>query len=86
MKACKAPSLLLTDLRACSIAVSAREALLEQREVLRGAGSRITAVLARLPIINNLSTKINLRKKRDAVILATIIAMCVVFSLWYTLK
>eukprot|EP00048_Salpingoeca_helianthica_P024128 m.29905 g.29905 ORF g.29905 m.29905 type:complete len:222 (+) comp9202_c0_seq2:82-747(+) len=72
----------LTD-DAISIAVSAKEALLAQRSRLTGAKSRLGAVLSRFPAVNSLMQKINLRKRRDAIILACVIAACIILLFLY---
>ena len=40
----------------------------------------------RFPVINSLMSRINLRKKRDTLILGAVISGCVVFLLWWVLR
>ena len=68
------------------MAASARESLLDQRQSLRGVGGRVTQVIQRIPLINSLSQRINLRTKRDTVILASVVALCIIFCLLYMLR
>lgn len=46
----------------------------------------LTSLSERFPVINNLMSKINLRKKRDTLILGTVISSCVVFLLWWVIR
>lgn len=34
-------------------------------------------------MINNLVNKINLRKRRDSIIIGVVIGICLVFMIWY---
>jgi len=38
---------------------------------------------SRFPLVNNLVQKINLRKRRDTIIIGTVIGLCLTFLLWY---
>lgn len=67
------------------MAMSAREALRGQRQTMRGVGSRVTAAFQRFPAVNSLMQKINLRKRRDALILAVVFSLCIIFTIWYTM-
>lgn len=59
-------------------AFETRENLLGQRGTLRDAGIRMTNVLSSVPGINVLIQKINTRRRRDALILAGLISICIV--------
>ncbi|KAJ3013648.1 Golgi SNAP receptor complex member 1 [Thoreauomyces humboldtii] len=67
-------------------AYSTRHELNEQRGVLYGAQGRVTGVLARFPLVNDLVSRINTRKQRDSLIMAGVISVCVCLLLWYMLR
>ncbi|EMG45698.1 putative membrane-anchored Golgi SNARE protein, partial [Candida maltosa Xu316] len=58
-------------------AFATRDELLNQRQYLNNAQSRIQSSLQRIPGLNVLISKINTRRKRDTLILATVIAVCI---------
>eukprot|EP01147_Barroeca_monosierra_P010966 gene10966-3038_t len=66
-----------------SMATSARQALQDQASRFDSISSRISSTMQRFPAINQLAKKIDLKKKRSAVILGGVVATCVLFSLWY---
>ena len=39
----------------------------------------------RFPVVNSLMQKINLRKRRDAIIVSLVAASCIIVLLWYVL-
>ena len=66
-----------------SIAVDARESLVNQRVAFKAIQTKLNDISNKFPMINNLVQKINLRKRRDTVILGCIIGLCILFLLWY---
>ncbi|KAI9104714.1 hypothetical protein DFS34DRAFT_209003 [Phlyctochytrium arcticum] len=60
-----------------------RGALNEQRDILFGNKSRMSGVLAHFPLINDVISRINTRKKRDSLIMAGVISTCVLLLIWY---
>ena len=66
-----------------SIAIEAREALTNQRQTFKAIQTKLNDISNRFPMINNLVQKINLRKRRDAIILAVVIGICLTFLLWW---
>ncbi|XP_065890872.1 Golgi SNAP receptor complex member 1-like [Dysidea avara] len=70
----------LTD-DAISIAIATRENLSTQRGVFVSATSTMSGVTNRFPLINTLVQKINLRKRRDSLILGGVISVCVIILL-----
>ncbi|KAI5967601.1 GOS1 [Candida theae] len=58
-------------------AYSTRDELLNQRQYLQNAQSTILGTIQSVPGINVLISKINSRRKRDTLILATVIAICI---------
>ena len=65
------------------MAASARNALQEQASRLDNVFSKLSSTMSKFPVINQLTKSIDIKKKRSAVILGSVIATCVVFSLWY---
>ena len=45
----------------------------------------IACELDRFPVINSLIVRINVRKRRDTLILGGVIAVCLILLIWYTL-
>lgn len=66
-----------------SIAIEAREALANQRQTFKAIQTKLNDISNRFPMINNLVQKINLRKRRDAIILAVVVGLCLTFFLWW---
>ncbi|KAJ3093727.1 Golgi SNAP receptor complex member 1, partial [Physocladia obscura] len=53
-----------------------REALDEQGRMLANARGRLGGVLGRFPAINNLVQKINTKKRRDQIVIAVVLGVC----------
>lgn len=68
-----------------SIALETRESLVNQREALKMVQKKLNDLTSRFPIINNLVNKINLRKRRDTIILGCVVGLCLTFMIWYAL-
>nr|ADD38357.1 Golgi SNAP receptor complex member 1 [Lepeophtheirus salmonis] len=66
-----------------NIALDSRETLISQRQAFKAMRKKLNDISNRFPVINNLVHKINLRKKKDAVILGSVIGFCLLFFLWY---
>lgn len=62
-----------------SQAYATREEFGRQRAVLSNVQMKITSAASRIPGINTIISKINTRKKRDSLIIATLISLCVLF-------
>lgn len=69
---------------AISIAMSTKENITFQRGMLKSIQTRVTTLANRFPTINNLIQKINLRKRRDSLILGGVIGVCTILLLLYT--
>ncbi|KAJ0004000.1 hypothetical protein NQD34_010214 [Periophthalmus magnuspinnatus] len=67
-----------------SIAMATKENMTFQRGVLKSIQTRVTTLANRFPAINSLIQKINLRKRRDSLILGTVIGVCTILLLLYT--
>ncbi|KAK7204655.1 snare region anchored in the vesicle membrane C-terminus-domain-containing protein [Myxozyma melibiosi] len=60
-----------------SQAYATREEFGRQRQVLMNVQRRVTSTASRIPGINSIISKINTRKKRDSLIIATLISLCI---------
>lgn len=65
--------------RLLSSAYQTRDELLNQRNYLNNAQLTLTNSIQRIPGVNVLISKINTRRKRDTVILALVISLCILF-------
>jgi len=65
------------------IAMATKENLSSQRKMFHSLTSRINFVANRFPGINNLVQKINIRKRRDAIILGVVISVCLILLMLY---
>jgi Golgi SNAP receptor complex protein 1 len=68
-----------------NIAIESRETLMSQRVAFKAIQTKLNDISNRFPLINNLVHKINLRKRRDTIIIGSVIGICFVFLLWYWL-
>ncbi|XP_044210111.1 Golgi SNAP receptor complex member 1 isoform X2 [Thunnus albacares] len=66
-----------------SIAMATKENMTSQRGMLKSIQSRVNTLANRFPTINNLIQRINLRKRRDSLILGTVIGVCTILLLLY---
>ena len=69
-----------------TIAMEARDSLYSQRDTFKAIQKKLNDISNRFPMVNNLIQKINLRKRRDAIIVATVIGLCLTFLLWWMLS
>lgn len=68
-----------------SIAMATKENMTSQRGVLKSIQSKVNTLANRFPTINNLIQRINLRKRRDSLILGSVIGVCTIILLLYAL-
>lgn len=66
-----------------SIAMATKENMTSQRGMLKTIQSRVNTLANRFPAINNLIQRINLRKRRDSLILGGVIGICTIILLLY---
>ncbi|KAM9443320.1 Golgi SNAP receptor complex member 1-like isoform 2-T2 [Salvelinus alpinus] len=66
-----------------SIAMATKENMTSQRGLLKSIHSRVNTLANRFPAINNLIQRINLRKRRDSLILGGVIGVCTILLLLY---
>ncbi|KAM9846765.1 Golgi SNAP receptor complex member 1-like [Aulostomus maculatus] len=69
---------------AISIAMATKENITFQRGMLKSIQTRVTTLANNFPTINSLIQKINLRKRRDSLILGGVIGVCTILLLLYT--
>ncbi|XP_068600380.1 Golgi SNAP receptor complex member 1-like [Brachionichthys hirsutus] len=69
---------------AISVAMAMKENISSQRGMLKSIQTRVTTLANRFPAINGLIQKINLRKRRDSLILGGLIGICTILLLLYT--
>jgi len=69
-----------------TIAMEARDSLYSQRDTFKAIQKKLNDISNRFPMVNNLIQKINLRKRRDAIIVAIVIGLCLTFLLWWILS
>ncbi|XP_050441096.1 Golgi SNAP receptor complex member 1 [Adelges cooleyi] len=67
-----------------SIAMETREHLVSQRHHFKRLQSRLHDLSSRFPALNTLVQKINMRKKRDSLIVAGVVVVCTFVILFYT--
>ncbi|MBN3322569.1 GOSR1 protein, partial [Atractosteus spatula] len=65
------------------IAMATKENMTSQRGLLKSIQSRVNTLANRFPAINNLIQRINLRKRRDSLILGGVIGVCTILLLLY---
>lgn len=66
-----------------TIAMETRDHLKSQRETFKMIQTKVNDLSNRFPMVNNLMSKINFRRKKDALILGSVIGLCVTFMIWW---
>ncbi|NXV40750.1 GOSR1 protein, partial [Uria aalge] len=66
-----------------SIAMATKENMTSQRGMLKSIQSKMNTLANRFPAVNSLIQRINLRKRRDSLILGGIIGVCTILLLLY---
>ena len=51
--------------------------------LLQAMRTKLNDIANRFPLINSLVQKINLKKRKDSVILGAVIGFCLLFMLWW---
>ncbi|CAG9830068.1 unnamed protein product [Diabrotica balteata] len=67
-----------------SIAMETREHLTSQRQTLKRLQTRFNDISNKYPVINSLIQRINIRKRRDSIILGLIVSLCTILMLIYS--
>ena len=66
-----------------NIAVDTRDHLVAQRLTFKRIQTRINDISNRFPVVNSLLQRINIRKRRDSIILGLVIGVCTILLLMY---
>uniref|UniRef100_K7FC74 Golgi SNAP receptor complex member 1 n=1 Tax=Pelodiscus sinensis TaxID=13735 RepID=K7FC74_PELSI len=66
-----------------SIAMATKENMTSQRGMLKSIQSKMNTLANRFPAVNNLIQRLNLRKRRDSLILGGVIGICTILLLLY---
>ncbi|XP_074034608.1 golgi SNAP receptor complex member Gos28 [Leptinotarsa decemlineata] len=66
-----------------SIAVETREHLSNQRQTMKRLQTRFNDISNRYPLINSVIQRINIRKRRDSIIIGSIVSLCTISMLVY---
>uniref|UniRef100_A0A2K6BH61 Golgi SNAP receptor complex member 1 n=1 Tax=Macaca nemestrina TaxID=9545 RepID=A0A2K6BH61_MACNE len=66
-----------------NIAMATKENMTSQRGVLKSIHSKMNTLANRFPAVNSLIQRINLRKRRDSLILGGVIGICTILLLLY---
>ncbi|XP_065334057.1 Golgi SNAP receptor complex member 1 [Cloeon dipterum] len=69
-----------------SIAVETRDNLVAQRVTFKRLQTRFNDLSNRFPLINSLLQRINLRKRRDSLILGLVIGACTILLILYAMR
>lgn len=69
-----------------SIAVETREHLVSQRLSMKRLQTRIHDLSSRFPVVNSLLQRINIRKRRDSLVLGLVVGVCTFLLLMYTFR
>ncbi|KDE06005.1 hypothetical protein MVLG_03687 [Microbotryum lychnidis-dioicae p1A1 Lamole] len=64
-------------------AYATRQEFAAQRSGLTGIQARMNGVAAQVPMLNSVIGMINSRKRRDSVIMGSVVGVCVLCLLWY---
>lgn len=67
-----------------NIAIETKEHMMTQRGALKRIQSRVNDLSSRFPLINSLVQRINFRRRRDAVILGSVIGVCILLLILYS--
>jgi len=69
-----------------SIAISTKENLQHQRFGMRDISKKMNILSKKYPMINSLMQKIHLRKRRDSIVIATVIGICLILLFIYATR
>lgn len=69
-----------------NIALNTKENLQAQKSTLYNVTSKINFITNKFPVLNNLIMKINVRKRRDSIVLAVVIASCLIVLIWFAFR
>lgn len=59
--------------------------LKEQRQVFEGVGDKLVDLASKFPVVNGLLKAISRKKSKDTIVLASVIAACLLFLIVYVM-
>ncbi|CAI4228907.1 unnamed protein product [Auanema sp. JU1783] len=65
------------------IAMTTKENLTRQSNSMRGITKKMRDISHKYPMLNNIMQKIQHKKKKDTVIMAVVISLCLIFTIYY---
>ena len=68
---------------AMGTAAATRAALARQKELLLQQSSNLSKLLGMFPMANKFINKIRTKQQRDRLILASVVALCLLFCVWW---
>ncbi|CAF0763897.1 unnamed protein product [Adineta ricciae] len=68
------------------MASALRKDLFDQKKYLLNITTKVNAIANRFPLVNNVLQKIKMKKRKDSLVLGTVIAVCVILLLLYSLR
>lgn len=69
-----------------NIAIETKDHIVGQRNSLKRVQARVNDLTSRFPIINNVMQRINFRKRRDAIILGSVIGVGFILLMLYATR
>jgi Golgi SNAP receptor complex protein 1 len=78
-------SLKMTD-DALDSVIQARESLGNQRVTMMGVTGKLKNLGAKFPVIGQLMNRISCKHQRDMIVLASVIAVCMIFTFLYVMS
>jgi len=66
-----------------SIAIATKENLQSQSRFLTTITQKVNTLANRFPVINSLVQRVNLRKRRDSIIIGLVVALCLILLIMY---
>lgn len=66
-----------------SIAIKTREGLIHQRNTIKAIQTQLTTLANRFPLLNSLIHRIDIKKRKDSLILGAVIGVCMFLLLLY---
>jgi Golgi SNAP receptor complex protein 1 len=63
--------------------MATKENLTAQRSVFGNVSSRLSGMTSRFPLVNSLVQRVQVKKKKDSLILGGVIATCIILLLLY---
>lgn len=69
-----------------SIAMDTKEGLASQRAAFKKFQSRMNDITSRFPTLNNVIHKINMKKRKDSIIVGLVIGVCTFLLIFYAIS